>query len=117
MSFFTTLRDYFFPPTPSFEEDFPPFTRVEDQSAEEDADHPTEEVMSPEPPVERNPLTDARSGDTFAGIYGGVRHFIGFDSATGEALFTRANRPQILRESPEKWSQFLKTATVVSTEK
>lgn len=95
MSFLSALRDFFGWPS---------------SEVPEEEDFATEEREAPL----RNALEDARPGDTFAGVYGGVRHFLGFDSSTGEALFTRANRPQILREHPEKWALFLKTATVVS---
>lgn len=113
MRYLTAICHYFFPPQPSFEEDFPTVSDGDYRGE----DHPTEEVNAPAAVEQRNPLVDQREGDVLMGIYGGVRHFIRFDEVTGEALFTRANRPQVLRESPEKWAQFLKNATVVSTEK
>lgn len=79
---------------------------------DEDHERPTEPGL---PAVDlRDPKVSPIEGDVFAGPYGGIRHFRGFDPETGEALFTRADRPGPCRETRVKWLAWVKKATIVA---
>lgn len=62
----------------------------------------------------RDPKVTPAGGDVFAGVHGGIRRFRGFDLDTGDAVFTRANRPNLYREPRAKWFNWVRSATIIS---
>jgi len=62
----------------------------------------------------RDPKESPIEGDVFSGVHGGIRKFRGFDLETNEAVFTRAERPNLCREPRAKWFAWVKSATIVS---